>query len=47
VAVALDNKRLPEVAGTLAGDDTIFVAVRSRSVQGRVVALLNAWMQST
>ncbi len=45
VAAALDGKHLPEVAGTLAGDDTIFVAVRSRSIQGRLVALLNAWMR--
>ena len=28
VAVALDAADLPEVAGTIAGDDTIFVAVR-------------------
>lgn len=40
VAVELDHHALPEVAGTLAGDDTIFVAVRSRSAQGRVVAML-------
>jgi transcriptional regulator of arginine metabolism len=28
VALAIDQARLPEVAGTVAGDDTIFVAVR-------------------
>jgi transcriptional regulator of arginine metabolism len=28
VAIALDKARLPEVLGTLAGDDTIFVAPR-------------------
>ena len=40
IAVDLDSRRLPEVAGTLAGDDTIFVAVRSRSAQGRLLAAL-------
>jgi transcriptional regulator of arginine metabolism len=28
VALAIDQARLPTVAGTVAGDDTIFVAVR-------------------
>jgi transcriptional regulator of arginine metabolism len=40
VAAELDQKRFPQIAGTLAGDDTVFVAVRSRSAQGRVLALL-------
>jgi transcriptional regulator of arginine metabolism len=39
VAAELDQKRFPQIAGTLAGDDTVFVAVRSRSAQGRVLAL--------
>jgi transcriptional regulator of arginine metabolism len=42
VAVALDRRAGPEIAGTIAGDDTIFVAVRSRSAQGRALALLRA-----
>ena len=29
VGLALDQAKLPEVAGTIAGDDTLFVAVRS------------------
>jgi len=29
VGVALDNSGLPEIAGTICGDDTIFVACRS------------------
>jgi transcriptional regulator of arginine metabolism len=29
VGVALDNSNLPEIAGTICGDDTIFVACRS------------------
>jgi transcriptional regulator of arginine metabolism len=28
VGVALDQSRLPEIAGTICGDDTIFIAVR-------------------
>ncbi len=40
VAVELDGMGEPEIAGTIAGDDTIFVAVRSRAAQGRVLALL-------
>ena len=40
VAADLDRRQMAEVAGTLAGDDTIFVAVRSRSAQGRVLAAL-------
>ncbi|TWT44587.1 Arginine repressor [Phycisphaerae bacterium RAS1] len=42
VAVALDERKLPEIVGTIAGDDTIFVAVRSRAAQGRVTAFLRA-----
>jgi len=41
VAAELDETHAPDIAGTLAGDDTIFVAVRSRSAQGRVLAMLN------
>lgn len=42
VAAELDQRHVPLIAGTLAGDDTVFVAVRSRSAQGRVLALLRA-----
>ena len=31
--VKIDGARLPEVAGTIAGDDTIFVAVRDKQAQ--------------
>jgi transcriptional regulator of arginine metabolism len=44
VAAGLDEHELREVAGSLAGDDTIFLAVRSRSDQGRLAAWLNAWI---
>lgn len=31
IAAALDRARWPEVAGSIAGDDTVFVAVRDRA----------------
>ena len=45
VAVVLDHELGKIAAGTIAGDDTVFVAVRSRCDQGRVVAQLNAWLR--
>lgn len=36
VAFAIDQARLPEVAGTVAGDDTIFVAVRHAEAAARL-----------
>lgn len=45
VAVMLDGMAPPEIVGTIAGDDTIFVAVRSRSGQGSVLAMLNGWLK--
>jgi transcriptional regulator of arginine metabolism len=44
VARAIDDARLPEVLGTIAGDDTIFVApsglLRPRRLAARLTALL-------
>jgi transcriptional regulator of arginine metabolism len=37
VAVALDRLAWPEVMGTIAGDDTIFLAVRDSRAQRRVI----------
>ncbi len=37
VGAALDRLAWPEVIGTLAGDDTIFVAVRDRAAQQRAL----------
>lgn len=37
VGAALDRLAWPEISGTLAGDDTIFVAVRDRSAQQKVL----------
>ena len=36
VAVALDRLAWPEIVGTIAGDDTIFLAVRDARAQRRV-----------
>lgn len=36
VASALDYARWPEILGTVAGDDTIFIAVQSRQEVGRI-----------
>ena len=40
VAVGLDRLEWPEVVGTIAGDDTIFVAVRDRAAKTRTLARL-------
>jgi transcriptional regulator of arginine metabolism len=36
VAFAIDQARLPDVAGTVAGDDTIFIAVRDAQAAARL-----------
>ncbi|MDX2198208.1 MAG: arginine repressor [Phycisphaerae bacterium] len=43
VAAKLDEHKLPQIVGSLAGDDTIFLAVRSRAAQGQVVHFLRSW----
>ncbi len=40
VAANLDRRGLAEIVGTIAGDDTVLVAVRSRAAQGRVLLSL-------
>jgi transcriptional regulator of arginine metabolism len=42
IAAALDRARWPEVAGSVAGDDTVFVACPDRRALRRVVARLAA-----
>ncbi len=37
VARALDEAALPEVAGTIAGDDTVFVATRSTTAARKII----------
>lgn len=40
VAVALDRQAWPDIAGTIAGDDTIFIALRDSPAQTRVLRQL-------
>jgi transcriptional regulator of arginine metabolism len=40
VAVALDSEDLPEVVGTIAGDDTILIICRSRQARERLTKRL-------
>lgn len=42
VAIALDKARWPEVTGTIAGDDTIFIATASARTQRRLHARLQS-----
>ena len=42
VAVAIDRAEWPEVAGTISGDDTIFIATANASAQDALVARLQA-----
>lgn len=37
VAIAIDRAKFPEVVGTVAGDDTIFVATKSREDQTKAM----------
>ncbi|HZH34489.1 MAG TPA: hypothetical protein VEX64_06580 [Pyrinomonadaceae bacterium] len=41
VAIQIDDAKMPEIVGTIAGDDTIFIAVRDRKAQKD--ALKNVW----
>jgi len=45
VALALDRARLEEVLGTIAGDDTVFVAPRRSHAPGKVCRQLKQLMQ--
>ncbi len=42
VAVAIDRAEWPEVAGTLSGDDTIFIATASERAQEELITRLQA-----
>jgi transcriptional regulator of arginine metabolism len=37
VALTIDRAKIPEIVGTVAGDDTIFVAVKGREEQGKAM----------
>lgn len=43
VALTIDSKREPAIMATLAGDDTIFVASRSRKTQAVALRRLETW----
>lgn len=43
---AIDAFNLPDVAGTLAGDNTIFIAVRQEGLQGRIIEELTKLVNS-
>ena len=45
VGLALDQAKLPEVAGTICGDDTIFVALRDEVVAGAMASQLKTLSQ--
>ncbi len=40
-AVRIDTERFPEIVGTIAGDDTIFIAIREKKDQRR--AMRKVW----
>jgi transcriptional regulator of arginine metabolism len=40
IGLAIDSAKWPDVVGTIAGDDTVFVATASRAGQARVAARL-------
>jgi transcriptional regulator of arginine metabolism len=42
VAVAIDKAQWPEVAGTISGDDTIFIATANARAQDQLVSRLQA-----
>ena len=46
VGLALDQARLPEIAGTICGDDTLFVALRDGSAAAAVEARFRRLAQS-
>ena len=43
LAVAIDRAALPEIAGTIAGDDTILVIARNARRAASVAARLEGW----
>lgn len=47
VGSALDRLAYPEVVGTIAGDDTVFVAVRDRAAQRRFLDTLRQQLEES
>lgn len=46
VASAIDNAGLPTVMGTVAGDDTIFMAIKHHQAVGEVEEILQGFLKS-
>jgi transcriptional regulator of arginine metabolism len=46
-AVRIDAGAIPEIVGTIAGDDTIFVAVKGAAEMARAVKALSKILQTT
>jgi len=42
ITVRIDGMQIDDIVGTIAGDDTIFIAVKSSSAQERVLSVLTA-----
>lgn len=48
VAIAIDNESWPSVVGTVAGDDTVFIACNGRIDQRKTIKrLLAVWQEAT
>jgi transcriptional regulator of arginine metabolism len=45
-AVRIDSVAIPEIVGTIAGDDTIFIAVKGAKEQARVIKALVATLEA-
>lgn len=46
-AVRIDAAAIPEIAGTIAGDDTIFIAVRDAKEQTRAIRILKNILETS
>lgn len=44
ITVQIDSSGISDIVGTIAGDDTIFIAVRDRESQASVLRVLNAFL---
>lgn len=42
IALTLDRSELPEIVGTISGDDTIFIATRHAKDQRKLIALIES-----
>ena len=47
VALVIDRLDMPEIVGTIAGDDTIFIAVKSSDANKHVVEFLQSRIQAS